>query len=400
MTPPEDAAAPDGLGRTAHRGPSRRSVLAGLAALTAGVGAGAALGGLRGDAPRVAAALGAEAAVTAVAAQGRTQAGVDRPATPQHAGLLVVLDLDDHRDLAWLAPLGGRIDELTGAAAPREVLPDGAGDLTVTVGLGPRVVAAVDPSAPGAEDLPTFAGDDEIPGAARGGDVAIALHASDAGVLAAVARDLLGRVPGTERWRQRMFRGPGEGTVVRNPAGFHDGVVVPRTQAELDEDVWLAGSDATLGLDGATIMVVRRLRMDVEGLAALDVAAQERVFGREKVSGAPLSGGSLMDEVDLRAKTPEGDLLVPSRAHARAAHPSFTGSGLMLRRGYAYDDGGDEQGLVFVCFQRRLATFVATQHRLDEVDDLMTWVRTTASGTFLVLPGTRPGVPLGAPLAR
>lgn len=381
----------------ARTGPSRRSVLAGLAALAAGVGAGATMGGLRAEAPAPGP-DGATAAPSAVAAQGRAQAGVDRPATPQRAGLLVVLDLADRRDLTWLAPLGARIDTLTGAQAPPEVLPDGAGDLTVTVGLGPAVVAAVDPSLPGAEDLPTFVGDDAIETGSRGGDVVLALHASDAGALTGVARDLTRLVPGTERWRQRMFRGPGEGTVVRNPAGFHDGIIVPRSQAELDDDVWLAATDAPRDLDGATIMVVRRLRMDIEGLAALPVADQERVFGRSKVSGAPLSGGVLTDEVDLRAKTPEGELLVPSRAHARAAHPSFTGSGLMLRRGYAYDDGGGEAGLVFVCFQRRLATFVATQHRLDEVDDLMGWVRPTASATFLVLPGARPGRALGAAL--
>ena len=383
--------------------PSRRTVLAGLAGAVAGLGAGVGATSLGRRAPAQAPGTGPTppdvvAAPGAVAARGRSQAGVDRPATPQRAGLLVVLDLDDPGDVTWLPRLGERIDVLTAAAAPRDVLPDGAGDLTVTVGLGPRVVASVDRSLPGAEDLPTFVGDDRMPAGVRGGDVVLALHASDPGALDAAARDLAPRVPGTERWRQRMFRGPGEGTIVRNPAGFHDGVVVPRTPEQLDADVWLAPEDHARDLDGATIMVVRRLRMDLDGLARLPVPEQERVFGREKVTGAPLSGGGPTDEVDLRAKTPEGDLLVPARAHARAAHPSFTGSGLMLRRSYAYDDGGGEAGLVFVCFQRRLATFVATQHRLDEVDDLMRWVRTTASATFLVLPGARPGRPLGAAL--
>jgi dye decolorizing peroxidase len=64
----------------------------------------------------------------------------------------------------------------------------------------------------------------------------------------------------------------------------------------------------------------------------------------------------------------------------------------MLRRGYAYSNataGGTDadDGLLFVCFQRELETFVRTQHRLDEVDDLMTYATVTASASFLVRPG-------------
>ncbi|WP_350227691.1 hypothetical protein [Paraoerskovia sediminicola] len=42
---------------------------------------------------------------------------------------------------------------------------------------------------------------------------------------------------------------------------------------------------------------------------------------------------------------------------------------------------------MFVAFQRDLDTFVRTQQRLDESDALMELTRTTASGSFLVLPG-------------
>lgn len=92
--------------------------------------------------------------------------------------------------------------------------------------------------------------------------------------------------------------------------------------------------------------------------------------------------------------------MIPARSHARAAHPGFTGSELMLRRGYAFDDGQTDDvqrtGLMFVCFQRSLRTFTATQHRLDETDDLQRYSTTTASATFLVLPGHSSTRPLGS----
>ena len=70
----------------------------------------------------------------------------------------------------------------------------------------------------------------------------------------------------------------------------------------------------------------------------------------------------------------------------------------MLRRGYAFDDGGDDTGLLFVCFQRSLRTFVATQERLDDVDALSQFVTPTGSATFVVLPGFDRTTPLGATL--
>ena len=394
-------------------GPSRRTVLTGAAGLLAGLGLGAAGAQALQASPTVSAPVATPdtAAATVVVASGRTQAGIDRPETPQRAGLVVVLDLDrtagEPQALpGWLAPLGARILDLTGAQAPAEVLPDGAGDLTVTVGLGPDVIGRISPDLPGAQDLPNFVGDDAIAEHNRGGDVMLAIHATDAGILHVVARDLAALVPGKLRWQQRVFRGPGEGTVVRNPAGFHDGVIVPRGEEELAENVWLNSTDGPVGTDlaGATVCVLRRLRIDLDRLAALPMTEQERVFGRRHFDGAPLSGGGPLDEVDLHAKHPDGELVLPARSHARAAHPSFTGSELMLRRSYAYDDGlADEiaqTGLLFVCFQRSLRTFTATQHRLDETDDLMGFLTPTASATFLILPGHSIDRPLGAGLAK
>ena len=53
---------------------------------------------------------------------------------------------------------------------------------------------------------------------------------------------------------------------------------------------------------------------------------------------------------------------------------------------------------MFICFQNELDTFVKTQHRLDEVDDLMAFAKPTASASFLVLPGFTRDEPLGSTL--
>jgi dye decolorizing peroxidase len=179
-----------------------------------------------------------------------------------------------------------------------------------------------------------------------------------------------------------------------NPSASHDGIVVPRGDDELAEHVWLRDDPRVAG---GTIAVVRRLRPDVAGFHRLRVDEQVSLVGRRKPDGAPLSGGSLRDEVSLTAKTAAGQYLTPVGSHARAAHPALTGSALMLRRGYAYAEG-DEAGLMFVCFQRDLRTFVVTQQRLDEQDRMMEYVTTTASGTFLMLPGFDRDRPLGSTL--
>jgi dye decolorizing peroxidase len=170
--------------------------------------------------------------------------------------------------------------------------------------------------------------------------------------------------------------------------------MVPHGEDELAENVWIAAGPAA----GGTLCVVRRLRLDVAGFADRPVAERDAIIGRHRTDGSPLSGGARDDEVDLRAKTEAGDYLTPAHSHVRAAHPSFTGSRLMLRRGYAFGTEPDDSGLMFICFQNDLDTFVKTQQRLDEVDDLMAFAEPTASASFLVLPGFGRETPLGAAL--
>jgi dye decolorizing peroxidase len=410
---------PDAVGRPdpeTRRQPvavSRRGLLLGAGAFTGGALASRVVGAEAG----ASAGGSAEPAASPVDGPpaspspfGVHQAGIARPHTPQSFGAITVFDLSEPGSRASIAAtltaVQHQIERATASPrSDRTTYPDGAGDLTVTIGLGPRVMTVLQPGGVGSTDLPLFAGDESIDPARVGGDLLVMAYSSDpihiGTFLESLAQGLA--APGSAplaslRHSQHVFRAPGTGTVARNPLGFHDGIVVPHG-ADLDENVWIPDGPA----QGGTICVIRRLRLDLARFAGLTTPDREAVIGRQQNSGAPLSGGSRMDQADLGAKTPEGDFVVPVRSHVRAAHPSFTGSALMLRRGYAFDNGrtetGDlDAGLYFVCYQNGLDTFVKTQRRLDEHDDLMSYATATASATFLILPGFTPDKPLGASL--
>lgn len=336
---------------------------------------------------------------------GATQAGVARPETPHPHALIssysLSLTLDRAAAIRGLASdlgmLGHAIAELKNAKPGKDpLIPDGVEDLAVTVGIGPRIARMVSPTGAGTDELPEFAHDESIRLENRGGDLLLCVYCSSPAMLTAISDFLIAKVRGSELlWRQAGTRGAGTGSVARNPLGFHDGVIVPRGQAELDENVWIQDGRYNDG----TILVIRRLRLDIQRWNTQSTGVQEATIGRRKISGSPLSGGKPTDAVNLQTKTAEGDYLTPARSHARAAHPSFTASQLMLRRGYIFDNGSHEgkpdSGLLFMAYQKDLKTFSKTQLRLDANDDLMRYVRPTASATFLVLPGYTESSPLG-----
>lgn len=306
----------------------------------------------------------APATPSAIDPYGVHQAGVDTPAQ-RHCAVSVwnVSEPD-------VAALGREIAALRGNPA-LEGMP--TADLTATIGLGPRLSPAV-------AELPEFPGDRVAP-SERGGDLLLQICGDDP-LSVSLASDVLGRATrGTLRWKQNAFRGPStSASPARNMLGFPDGIVVPTEPAR---EVWLD--------DGGTIAVVRRMRLAVGDFLARPVAEQERVFGRRKADGKPLSGG---DEVDLGAKSPDGQYLIPADAHVRWAHPLSAGVPTMLRRSYNYDNGGDDRGLLFISFQRELRTFVNTAYRMADGDALLRFATTTASAAFHVLPGFSAGKPL------
>ncbi|MCR1784669.1 Dyp-type peroxidase [Nocardioides carbamazepini] len=407
------------MGEERRPATSRRRLLAGSAAGLAVGGAGGFWAGTRPtDEPRTtpgapAAAAGVETADgrgLPVPAAGPRQAGVDRPATPPRQLSFVVLGeragtpLDRAGIAALLAGLGDEIRTLTASEAPDPRMPDGPGNLTVQVGIG---AAWADLAETGLGDrvrLPTFRGSDALPGDLRDGDLVLAVAADDPALPDHVVDLLLTGMTGPTApaglrvlWAQRAFRSPGSGAVVRNPLGFRDGIIQPADAAAMDDSVWIAEGPAA----GGTIGVVRRFSLDAAAFGTLDAEEQAAVIGR-RPDGTPLSGGDPDGDVDLTAKTPHGEYLVPADSHARAAHPSFTGSPLMARRSYAIRVDGDgtapRPGLLFWSFQNDVGVFARTQQRMDRVDRLMDFAAPTAELGYLVLPGFTADRPLGAGL--
>ncbi|ANH95141.1 peroxidase [Streptomyces sp. SAT1] len=341
----------------------------------------------------------APATPVTVPAAGRHQAGITLPRTAQRNLLAVVADLGpDVAPGPLLAELGQTVSALVAGTDPRLLgLPPG--DLTVTVGVGPRLVRAAGAALPGATDLPEFSRERIAP-RARGGDLLMQICAGDALLLPVAAAALLDQAGARlrERWRQSARRGAdvplGNGlTAPRNPLGFIDGIVGPHTAAEQQRDLWLTGPPEVAG---GTLAVLRRMELDLPRFAALSVAEQEAVFGRHRADGAPLSGGPVAAGPDLGAKTADGRYLVPADAHARRANPAVVGTGLMLRRSYSIDDPAP--GLLFISFQNDLRTFTATLTHMDTSDALLRFTTTTAGATFLILPGFDRQHPLGSRL--
>lgn len=388
-----------GRPETQPTGYSRRSVLLGtgggaLAGLLAGTGIGAAT--TQNPAAQQTPPPAAPTVGQPVEAAGTTQAGVARPETPQIHGLVVVADLDLTSAPASLVSLGNKILELT-QTKTSNILLDGPADLSVLVGVGPRILhTSAHTALHELLDMPEYVGDANLPEHALGGDLLLNISSSHPGDLEPVLAELRQTIAGFSlRWSQFGFRGPGEAGVARNPLGYHDGVIVPRGADDLGTHVWIDSGP----LHNGTICVLRTFELDVENFSQLPTLEQDAVIGRRRDTGVPLSGGTLQDEVLLATKTEEGEFVIPTNSHVRAAHPSFTGSDLMLRRSYSYmeNTGGNiAQGLLFTAFQKDINTFIRTQVRMDELDALMNFATVKTTGAFAILPGFSSTEPLGS----
>ncbi len=338
-----------------------------------------------------------------VLATGQYQAGINRPKRPQPHALVTVANLDIAKLPAVMKKLGNTIISLTKNPDP-QVFPDGTGDLTILVGLGARALQAFPKGKKLGDTLkmPMYRGDEKLDPILLGGDLLLSINASDPQILEPVYQELTKILPPlTVVWAETAYaqKGKNPSGIGRNPFGFHDGIINPKTPKQLKKDIWIADGP----LRGGTICVMRRFLLHTDEFGAHPVPKQERVIGRKKATGIPLSGGTLTSEANITAKTPDGEWVIPTHSHIRAAHPSFIGGEMMLRRSYSVTrkDGETDKPksfLLFTCFQNNIRTFVATQQRLDEIDDLMNFSTPKSSAAFAILPGFDESHPLGSTL--
>jgi len=387
---------------------------AGVAGTAVGAGGATAWTAGRESEPQVAALT--ELGRRTVPWHGTHQAGITTP--PQARLTLLALDLAGNAGRTALARLMRAWTEaaaqLTAGVPVRgddaSALGSGPSSLTLTIGFGTSMFTKTglerqrpEPMAP----LPAFPGE-RIDRARSDGDLLLQVCADDAPVCFHAARSLirLARGTATVRWQMSGFtRSPGAaplaGTTPRNLMGQLDGTHNPKpADPGFAGKVFVGARDRPVWMRGGSYLVMRRIRMLLDAWDGIDTDRQQRVIGRRKDTGAPLSGGGEHTPPHYGKRTPHGEPVIPADAHIRLAAPEFHAGAAMLRRGYAYDDGqrdgSADAGLLFLAWQadpRR--GFIPVQRRLAQRDALNHFIRHEASGLYAVPGGCRPGEYIG-----
>ncbi|MFC9228090.1 iron uptake transporter deferrochelatase/peroxidase subunit [Streptomyces decoyicus] len=406
---------------------SRRRLLgtvgaAGAAGLVVG-GAGGAIGAFAGqsgaqDAAKAVTTIGSTE-VPFRAARAKQQAGITTPL--QATGHLVAFDLAPGADRKAAAALLRRwsrtAEELMAGHTPDAdtgvALDAGPSSLTVTFGFGPsffgrtgltkRRPVELDP-------LPDFSADALDPKRSNG-DLWIQIGADDALVAFHALRALQKDAAGTARlrWQMNGFnRTPGATArpmTARNLMGQIDGTNNPKpSDRDFDERIFVGRDAGQDWMHGGSYAVVRRIRMLLDDWEKRSLHEQEKVIGRRKDNGAPLTGGSESTPMRLDASGSDGLPVIPANAHARIAAPESNQGAAMLRRPFSFhdgfrEDGAPDAGLLFICWQADpLRAFTQVQRKLDRGDALSRFLRHEASGLYAVPPAAEPGDYVGRPL--
>lgn len=237
------------------------------------------------------------------------------------------------------------------------------------------------------------------------GDLCIQACANDPQVAIHATRNLVrvafGRA--VTRWSElgfgRASSTSSEQVTPRNLFGFKDGTnnLMPDSEPEAaTQHVWVGDSDDGGGwAGGGSYLVFRKFRMLIEMWDDLTLRAQEDTFGRDKVAGAPLSGGSEHAELNFTAKNDAGNPAIPENSHVFIVHPDQNNGARMNRRSYNYTYGMDplgrlDAGLHFIAFVRDPnAGFNSILQRMARNDVMMEYLRQERSGLFLCPPGVR-----------
>ena len=272
--------------------------------------------------------------------------------------------------------------------------------LTVTVGLGPGVFDdrfdLADKRPALLQPLPRIPGDTLKP-ELTGGDLSIQACADDPQVAYHAVRNLARMVTSTAQTHWvvlgfgRASAGPGQETP-RNLMGFKDGTRNVSSDADYDQFVWLKDAG---WMTGGTYQVARKILMTIETWDFDRISDQQRIFGRTKDEGAPLSGEKEFDTPDFALKA-DGAHVIDQASHIALAAPENNDGVKILRRGYNFTDGLNDQGLLdagllFISYQNDPQHFVDLQAKLGRFDLLNEYIRHVGSAIFAVPPAPKTG---------
>uniref|UniRef100_UPI00278C2541 iron uptake transporter deferrochelatase/peroxidase subunit n=1 Tax=Streptomyces venezuelae TaxID=54571 RepID=UPI00278C2541 len=355
---------------------------------------------------------------TEVMFHGKHQAGITDPL--QSRGHLIAFDLAPgagrKEAIALLRRWSVSAKALMAGKAPAGdtgvALDAGPSSLTVTIGFGrtffdrtglsARRPAQLDP-------LPAFSSDALDPRRSEG-DLWVQIGADDALVAFHALRTLQKDAGDAARvrWQMNGFNRSAGATAkpmtARNLMGQVDGTGNPKpTDPDFDRRIFVpAGATGpTAWMAGGSYAVVRRIRMLLDDWEKLPLDRQEKVIGRRKSDGAPLTGGTETTELELNKLGPDGKLVIPDNAHSRISAPEQNGGAAMLRRPFSFHDGigpdgAPDAGLLFICWQADpLRGFVPVQRKLDRGDALSEFIRHESSGLFAVPGGPAEGEYVG-----
>ncbi|MCC4249083.1 MULTISPECIES: iron uptake transporter deferrochelatase/peroxidase subunit [Microbacterium] len=419
----ENEQIPDATGLS-RRGLIGLAVGAGAAGLAIGAGSGVAGGVALGRARE------RQVQDAAVSGDGIHQSGITTPVQDHlHFAAYDMMARTTRDDLASLLQdwtyaatrmMQGLEVSATGAVGGSpEAPPDDTGEalglpasnLTITFGFGPSLFddrfGLADQRPPGLERLPAFLGDDLDPERSDG-DLCIQACADDPQVAVHAIRNLSRIAFGRARirWSQlgfgRTSKTTSDQATPRNLFGFKDGTanILADDTAALDEHVWVSASEGPAWLAGGSYLVARRIAMLIETWDRTRLAEQDRVVGRDKAQGAPLSGGDEFTAPDFAATDAAGKARIDERSHVRLAHPDFNGGIRILRRGYNFVDGNTDlgrlnAGLFFLSFQRSPDRYITVQRALA-TDAMGEYLKHVGSGLWAVPPAPAPGRSIGA----
>jgi deferrochelatase/peroxidase EfeB len=401
--------------RPRRAGISRRTFVTGALGTGAAVGAGAALAGCSSPQPAPA------VAARFVPFEGLHQTGIAALPIPEQ-GLVASFTVQSKDGAGLASTLADLTDEIRGlmAGKPPEVRhpaypPVDSGilgekpppdNLSVVVGVGASLFddrfGLADRKPNELETMPFLANDRLDPKLSHG-DLSIILEAGHNDTLQFALRQLMRRTRSdlVLRWMVDGYaRGIGAGpaseaATPRNLLGFKDGT----SNLDVDDDtvmdrhVWVGPDDGEPDWAvGGSYQAIRIIRMFVEFWDRTQLAEQEAIIGRRKVSGAPLGMTGEFDDPNF-AEDPDGKR-IKLDAHIRLANPRTveTEESRILRRGFSYSRGFDgagrlDQGLAFVAYQRSLQRgFLSVQNRLKG-EPLEEYILPVGGGFFFALPG-------------